>query len=319
MIPKDRPFVIALGGNAISPAHAEGNIPQQIEAARATAVWLAELVAAGYRPVITHGNGPQVGNVLRRVELSVHEVYPLPLDICVADTQSGMGYVITRCLNNELRRRGIARVACTLVTCVEVDADDPALTRPSKPIGRFYPREQAAELMSRYGWHMVEIAGEGWRRVVPSPRPKAIVEIDVIRRLVAAGELMVTCGGGGIAVMRGADGDWRGVEAVIDKDLTAAVLARELATTHLVIVTAEPRVFIDYGRPTQRGLDRARLADLRPWLAEGQFPAGSMGPKIEAAIDFLGNHPAAGARVVICDNDSLPAALDGRAGTWIEP
>lgn len=318
MIPKDRPLVVALGGNAISPAHAEGNIPQQISAARQTAIWLAELIAAGHRVVITHGNGPQVGNVLRRVELAAHEVYPLPLDICVADTQSGMGYVITQCLNNELARRDVMRTACTLVTCVEVAANDPAFAEPSKPIGRFYPAARAAEMRDRYGWRMVEVTGSGWRRVVASPAPRRIVEMETIRRMVSAGELVVVAGGGGIPVVRNAAGDLVGVEAVLDKDRTAALLARELRDHLLVIVTAEPKVAVDYGKPSVRWLDRLSLADARRHLADGQFPPGSMGPKIEAAIDFLTDNPDALARVVICDNATLRDALAGRGGTWIE-
>jgi len=267
--------------------------------------------------VVTHGNGPQVGNVLRRVELAAHEVYPLPLDVCVADTQAGMGYMIAQCLLNELRRRGIRRNVSALVTAVEVDADDPEFGKPTKPIGRYYDADRARELQRSYRWRMVEVPGRGFRRVVPSPRPRRILEIDLIRRLAYQGDLLIAAGGGGIPVTRTPDGDYVGVEAVIDKDRTSALLAGDIGAELFVIATDVERVALDYGKDTQRFLDRLTVEEARQHLAEGQFPPGSMGPKVEAAIDFVTRTSRRGARTIICDLDHLVEALDGRSGTQI--
>lgn len=310
-------IVIALGGNAISPENEEGNVPQQFRRTRQTAEQLAPLAAAGRPILINHGNGPQVGNVLRRVELASHELYTLPLDICGAHTQGGMGYMIAQCINNELSRRGVARHSSCLMTSVEVSPDDPEFRRPTKPIGRFYDEARARELQTRYAWNMIETPGHGFRRVVPSPRPVRVLEVELIRKLVELGEILVAGGGGGVPVVRRPDGDHMGVEAVIDKDRTAALLAIAIKAETLLIQTSVPRVAIDFGRPTEKYLDRLSLRDARRRLGEGQFPPGSMGPKIEAAIAFLeaGTHPAAS--VVICDMASMHEALAGRTGTTI--
>lgn len=310
-----RPLVVVgLGGNAISPSSAEGNIDEQFSTSRSTAARLVDLIEAGWRVVITHGNGPQVGNILRRVELAAHEVYRLPLHICVADTQAGMGYMIGVCLNNELRARGIRRQAVTLVTCVEVRADDPAMQAPSKPIGRYYSAEQAAEMQARFGWRMVA-QRSGHRRVVASPAPVHILEIDAIRRLLPAGDPLIVGGGGGIPVVRHPDGSLHGVEAVVDKDRTSALLADELDADHLVIATEVRRVALDFGRPKQRDLDHLTVDECDTHLAAGQFPPGSMGPKITAASAFV--RGKAGRSAVICHLDDLRDALDGAAGTRI--
>lgn len=310
-------IVVALGGNAISPPRAEGNLNQQFNSARTSAARLADLIEAGYQPVITHGNGPQVGNVLRRVELAAHELYTLTLDICVADTQSGIGYMIGQCLMNELRKRGKDRVVSTIVTTVEVDPDDPAFASPSKPIGRFYAAEKAEEMRTQYGWQMVEDAGRGWRRVVPSPLPRSIVEIETIWRLVSQGELIIAAGGGGIPVARNSNGEWVGVEAIIDKDRTAALLAAKLHAELLVIATEVEQVAINFGKPDEKRLDRLTVSDARRYRAEGHFPAGSMGPKIESAIYFLMQSGRPDARVVICDLKQIAEAVAGKAGTTI--
>jgi carbamate kinase len=312
-------IVVALGGNAISRPGQEGNVPQQFENAGYTARHLAELVADGYQLVTTHGNGPQVGNVLRRVELAAPELYRLPLHICGAHTQGGMGFMIAQCLNNALHACGVERRASALVTSVEVDPNDPAFRRPTKPIGGFYGAEKAARLREEQGWEMIEVRSQGYRRVVPSPAPKAIVEIDLIRRLVDAGELLVVAGGGGIPVARSADGAWYGVEAVIDKDRTAALVGRDLDAPVLLIVTSVERVALDFGTPRQKPLDRMTASQAQHHLDAGQFPPGSMGPKIEAAIEFLRDCSAGDARVVICDIEHMAAALEGRSGTCIEP
>ncbi|MEP0847282.1 MAG: carbamate kinase [Phycisphaerae bacterium] len=310
--------VIALGGNAISPPDAEGNIPQQFAASRATAVRLADVIGAGYRVMVTHGNGPQVGNVLRRAELARHELYMLPLDICVADTQAGMGYMIAQCLNNELLRRGDARRACAIVTSVEVDPADPEFAQPTKPIGRPYTAKRADELRAAHGWRIVEVSRGKFRRVVPSPRPRAIVEIELIRELAAQGRFAVACGGGGIPVVRAADGGWTGVEAVIDKDRTSALLAREIDADVLLIATEVEGVALDFGKPTQRLVERMTVAEARGHLADGQFPAGSMGPKVEAAAEFIEHSRRPGARAIICHLDRITEALAGASGTRIE-
>lgn len=310
--------VVALGGNAISPADAEGNIPQQFAASRATAVRLVDALVAGWRILVTHGNGPQVGNVLRRAELASHEVYSLPLDICVADTQAGMGYMIAMCINNELHRRGDHRRACTVVTSVEVDRADPSFANPTKPIGRPYTARQAQEFCAAHGWRTIEISRGKFRRLAPSPRPRTIVEIDLIRQLARQGWLLVACGGGGIPVVRTEDGRWEGVEAVIDKDRTSALLAREVGAEVLLIATEVEAVALDFGKPTQRFLRRMSAAQARDYLAAGQFPAGSMGPKVESALEFVEASPAANARAVICHLDRITDALAGQSGTIIQ-
>ena len=312
-----RLIVVALGGNAISPPKAEGNLDQQFDSARTSAARLADLIAAGYQPVITHGNGPQVGNVLRRVELAAHELYTLTLDICVADTQSGIGYMLAQCLMNELRQRGQERIVSTIVTTVEIDPADPAFGNPSKPIGRFYEADRAEEMRTRYGWQMIEDAGRGWRRVVPSPLPRNIVEIETIWRLVSQGELIVAAGGGGIPVSRGPNGELAGVEAIIDKDRTAALLAARLHAEILVIATEVERVALNFGKPDEKRLDQLTVSEARRHRAEGQFPAGSMGPKIESAIYFLMQSGRPDARVVICDLKQIADAVAGKAGTTI--
>jgi len=312
------PIVVALGGNAISREDEEGNIPQQFRRTRQTVVWLANLIEAGRQIVITHGNGPQVGNVLRRVELAAHEIYPLPLDTCGADTQGGMGYMIAQCLNNELRRRGIARTVGVIITMVEVAPDDPAFKNPTKPIGRSYERHKGEQMRDRYGWQMVEVAGGRLRRVVASPIPQSIVEVELIRRLTQAGDLLVVGGGGGIPVSRDDEGDLVGVEAVIDKDRTSALLADAIDAGTVLIATNVERVALDFGKPTQRFVDRLTVAEARRHLVEGQFPSGSMGPKIEAAIAFLEQSRRSDARVIICNLRHVADALAGRAGTQLE-
>jgi len=312
-------IVVALGGNAISRPNQEGNVPQQFENTSYTANFLAGLVEAGYQLVITHGNGPQVGNVLRRVELAAKELYRLPLHICGAHTQGGMGFMIAQCMNNALRRRGINRVVSAIVTSVEVDPRDPAFENPTKPIGSFYRKDKAEELQREQGWKMVYVPRQGYRRVVPSPPPRAIVELDLIRRLVDAGELLVVAGGGGIPVARNEAGAWYGVEAVIDKDRTAALLGRVLDAPVLLIVTSVEKVALDYATPNERPLDRMTSSEAQRYLDAGQFPPGSMGPKIEAAIEFLRDCRPGDARVVIGDIEHMAEALEGRSGTTIVP
>ncbi len=310
-------MVIALGGNALSEAGTEGNIAQQFAATRRTVVPLANLVNRGHRLLITHGNGPQVGNILRRVEIAAREVYPIDLGLCVADSQAGMGYMICQCLINEFRKRGQDRKACTVVTTVLVDRDDPAFGTPTKPIGSYFSPEEAERHRRDHGWKMVEVPGRGMRRVVPSPRPKQVMELDLIRRLFEAGELVVAAGGGGIPVVDTAGHGYEGVEAVIDKDLTAARLALGIEADLLAILTDVSKVCVDFGRPTQRELDRLTVSEGKQLLNAGQFPPGSMGPKVEAAIQFVEQSPKADARAVVTSCQTAVDALDGKTGTWI--
>ncbi len=317
MSPASEPIVVALGGNAISPEDEEGRIDQQFKRTAESARILVDLIAAGMHLIVTHGNGPQVGQVLRRVELAAHECYRVPLDICVADTQGGMGFMIALSLNNELRRRGLAARFSAIVTTVEVDRGDPAFARPTKPIGGYYDEQRAAELCRTHGWVLTEVSGKRFRRVVPSPRPRRIAEIELIRRLAGAGELLVVGGGGGVPVARDKHGELAGVEAVIDKDLTSALLAREIGARTFVMATSVDKVALDYGKKTQRALDRMTAAEARLHLNAGQFPAGSMGPKIEAGLDFLEFSRPRDAQVVICHLEEIDSALHGRDGTRI--
>ena len=317
----DRPIVVALGGNAISPADAAGDvIPQQYRATRQTVVTLVDLIEYGGRLLVTHGNGPQVGAALRRVELTEGQVYTLPLDICGADTQGGMGYMIAQCFNNELRRRGIDLIANTIITTVEVDRDDPEFVNPTKPVGAYYTAEEAEQMRRRYGWTMAKARrNRRYRRVVPSPVPRRVIEAKLIRECVAAGDLVVAGGGGGVPVTRNQAGDYVGVEGVIDKDRTSAILASKIGAGTLVIATGINKVALNFGRPDQTPIDRLTVAEARKHLADGQFPPGSMGPKIEAAIDYLEAVENPDARVIICDLEHLMGAIRGQNGTWIEP
>ncbi len=305
--------VIAIGGNSLVATGGTGSIPEQFRVAVYTCEQVAALVEAGWDVVVTHGNGPQVGNVLLRVELAKHEIYTLPLDICDADTEGGMGYMLQQVLGNALRARGMERTVVALVTQVLVDADDPSFGQPDKPIGPFYEAEQAQRYAREQGWQVVEDAGRGWRRVVPSPIPQEVVELEAIRSCCAAGIITIAVGGGGVPVVR-QDGALHGVEAVIDKDRASALLASALDAELLVISTAVPHVQIDFGTPNARSLEDVKADQMRAWLAQGQFPAGSMGPKIEAALSFI---DGGGAQVVISDPEHLMEAVAGRVGTRI--
>jgi carbamate kinase len=264
--------------------------------------------------VVTHGNGPQVGFIMRRSELARHELHPVPLDSCDADTQGAIGYMIQQSLENEFLRRGLKRSAVALVTQVEVDADSPAFTHPSKPIGAFMDEATARARAAQEGWTVREDAGRGWRRVVPSPEPKAIVELAAIKALVDAGFVVTAVGGGGIPVVRDGEGLLRGVEAVIDKDYASSLLATDLDADQFVISTSVERVFLDFRKPGERAIDRMTLAEARRHLADGQFGEGSMAPKIAAAIRYL---ERGGKRAVITSPEQLERAVDGLAGTSI--
>ena len=274
------------------------------------------MAAAGWNVVITHGSGPQVGFILRRSEIALGEVPPVPMDYAAADLQGAIGYMFQRALRNEFKRRALNRSAIAVVTQVLVDRNDPAFADPAKPIGSHMDEQTARRRAAELGWTVREDAGRGWRRVVPSPPPLGIVEIDEIEHLVTAGYVVIACGGGGIPVFQGADGDLYGLEAVIDKDLASSMLARELNADLLVISTSVARVAINFGQPDQRWLERLTRSEAERYLAEGHFAEGSMAPKIRAIVAFL-ERP--GRRGLITDPANIGRALDGQAGTMIVP
>ncbi len=308
--------VVALGGNAISPGGERDAIEDQFGQMRRTAQHLGDLLASDRPVVITHGNGPQVGAAILRAELAADTVYPLPLDIVVADLQGGMGYMIAQCVGNELRHRAVERPVTAIVTSVEVAADDPSFHDPSKPVGPFYDAGRARDL-ELLGWSLVAVPGRGYRRVVASPRPRAVREIASVRALLHAGHVVIAAGGGGVPVVRDESGAWSGREGVIDKDLCAAHLARDVDAGLLLNITGVAQVCLDYGTERERPLARLAISEARRHLDAGQFPRGSMGPKIEAAIAFVASSPRAEARMVITDIEHIGDAIEGRAGTSI--
>ncbi|MGH2452205.1 MAG: carbamate kinase [bacterium] len=305
--------VVAIGGNSLIKSPQHQSVPDQWEAITETCVHIAAMVAGGWDVVITHGNGPQVGFILLRSELASHVLHTVPLDLCGADTQGAIGYMAQVALDAAMARLNVRRRTAAVVTRVVVDREDPAFQKPTKPIGPFYTQEQADRYRGERGWSVVEDAGRGWRRVVPSPRPLEILETDAITTLLAAGFVVVGVGGGGVPVVR-EDGALRGVEAVIDKDHASSLLARTIRADLLLISTAVERVALNYRKPDERALERVTLAEARRYLAEGQFPPGSMGPKIEAAIDYL---QAGGKEVLITSPEKIERALAGETGTRI--
>ena len=308
--------VVAVGGNSLISDERHRTVPDQYAAACESMRHIAEMIEAGWNVVVTHGNGPQVGFILRRSELSRHELHEVPLDYCGADTQGAIGYMFQRALDNEFRRRGLDRRAASLVTQTVVDRDDPAFQKPSKPIGSFMTEADAQARVADSGWVVVEDAGRGWRRVVASPLPRRIVEADIIQTLIRSGVVVVAVGGGGVPVYEDAQGDLVGVEAVIDKDFGAALLANMIHADLFIISTAVERVALNFNKPDQRWLDRLTLAEARQHLAEGHFAKGSMGPKIQAVISFL---ERGGKQALITDPANIGQALAGATGTWIVP
>ncbi|HPF37171.1 MAG TPA: carbamate kinase [Phycisphaerae bacterium] len=309
--------VVAIGGNALVEASGDGTIPAQFRCSRVVARPLSDLVEAGWQVVVTHGNGPQVGSVMRRVELSSKEIYPIDLGLAVADTQGGMGYMICQTWRNELRRRGHNRAVTAVITTVTIDPKDPGFVHPTKPIGGFMDEQTARGHERDDGWKIVEDSGRGFRRVVASPRPKSVNEMPTIKALVDAGALVVAGGGGGIPVIHDENGDEQGVEAVIDKDLTSAIIAAETAADVFVLVTAVEHVFVDFGKPTARPLKDVSMEEIQRHIVDKQFPAGSMLPKVEAAIEYLNTAKNPNARAVITDLFNVPRALAGETGTTI--
>lgn len=308
--------VVALGGNAITREFEEGNIAQQFDNTRRSLLSVIQYIRQGYRVVITHGNGPQVGNALVRVEETRHLVPPLPLGIIVADLEGGMGYMIEQCLQNKLNDRGLSRPVVTVLTQILVDKDDPSISNPTKFVGPFYKKEQVKDLETKRRWIIKEDPGRGFRRVVPSPIPKEIVEKNIIKLLVDQDIIVIAAGGGGIPVYREKSGWLEGVDGVIDKDLASAVLARDINAEELLILTGVDRVAINYNKENQQDLATLNLKEAKYHLENGQFPKGSMGPKIQAAINFL---EQGGEKVTIASIENAVDALVNNSGTIITP
>ena len=308
--------VVALGGNAISSPHEPDTIANQFRHTREALAGVAELVNRNYRLAITHGNGPQVGNALLRVELAKGRAPVLPLGVIVADTEGGMGYMIEQCLQNVLMRRGFTPQVLTVITQVYVDPQDPALTNPTKFIGQYYSQEEATRHAEAEGWAVKQDGDRGWRRVVGSPKPLRILNAEPIKRLIDHGTIVIAAGGGGIPVYAEANGWLEGVDAVIDKDRASAVLARDIEAQELFILTEPEYVSLNYGKPDEKRLERVTVSEAKRYFDEGHFPPGSMGPKIEAAITFL---QSGGRRVIICALSKFVESLDGLSGTVIVP
>jgi carbamate kinase len=305
-------IVVALGGNAILQREQKGTADEQFENIRVTSWHMAQMVASGWRLVVTHGNGPQVGNILLQNEEGRHVVPPMPLDVCGAQSQGLIGYMFVQALRNEFRSRNIEVEPIACVTQVVVNPEDPAFRKPTKPVGPFYTEAQAKRLMQTKGYQVVDTGPKGWRRVVPSPDPAGIIEISAIKDMIGAGHVVIACGGGGIPVARGAGGQLYGVEAVIDKDLATERLATELRADLMMILTDVSQVILDFGKPSARPVPRLTLAQGRELMEGGQFPPGSMGPKVESCLRFIEH---GGKRAVIANLAQATAAIRGTAGT----
>lgn len=310
---KRRTAVVALGGNAVLSKGEDATADQEMAKVELICDGLIQL-CHDYSLIVNHGNGPQVGNILFRMEECAKKVPPMPMDVCVAQSQGELGYLIQRALEGGFRMAGLSKPICTLITQVVVDANDAAFSNPTKPIGSFMSKSQALRKAKEKGWRIVEDSGRGYRRVVPSPRPRRVMEIGLVRALVKLGAVVIAAGGGGIPVVEQPDGRLVGVEGVIDKDLAAAILARDVGASLFVILTDVERVALDYNTPKQRDLSALSVTEAREYLADGQFPPGSMGPKIEAAVEFL---EGSSGEVLITSPRYLRQALAGQAGTWI--
>jgi len=308
-------IVIALGGNALQEAGKPATAQAQLEVVERTSVYIADILEKGYQIVLAHGNGPQVGRLVIQNEYAEPVTPAMPFDVCGAMSQGMIGYHIQQGLSKVLRSRGNSTPVATVVTQVVVDSHDPKFQNPSKPIGPFYTEEEAAAIAAQKGYVMKEDAGRGWRRVVASPMPVEIVELDAVRCLVDNGFIVVTVGGGGIPVVRNAQGNLEGVAAVIDKDLASERLAEDLDVDALVILTAVEKVSINFKKPDQKDLDTLSVAEAKRYIAEGHFAPGSMLPKIEAAVKFVESKP--GRRAIITSLDQAALALEGKAGTTI--
>jgi carbamate kinase len=309
-----RTAVIAFGGNALLRPQDHGTQEEQFTLSWKATRWLVEIIHRGYELAIVHGNGPQVGNIMIQVEEAITKIPPQSLDVAVAQTQGSMGYMLANQLRNRFNEEQLEKEIAAVLTEVEVDRDDPAFENPSKPVGPYFTAYRANLLMQEHGWQMVEDAGRGWRKVVASPMPKRILGSHLVKRLVENGAVLVAGGGGGVPVYQDVGGYFRGVEAVIDKDYVASMLARELEADLFIMLTQVPMVAENFGRPNQRWLRKMPLGKAREMMESNQFPPGSMGPKVQASMDFV---EATGKDVLITDEDSLKRALEGQAGTFL--
>lgn len=307
--------VVAFGGNALLPETQTGTFDEQQANADAAAEAILGIVESGYEVILVHGNGPQVGQILAQNEESAAKIPMLPLDACVAATQGTIGYILTTALRRTIKRRGINKNTVTVLTNVAVDPADQAFGNPTKPIGAFMSAARAQEMQQSKGWKIVEDSGRGYRRVVPSPKPRRIMESEAIRELALAGNIVMACGGGGIPVARVND-QFMGLEAVIDKDLASSLLAAEIGADLYIVLTGVPQVAINFGRPNMQLLEKVTVSEVEKYRAEGHFPPGSMGPKIAAALDFIAK---SGKEVLITSAEKLEAALQGQSGTYIVP
>ncbi len=308
--------VVAVGGNALIKDKAHQTVQDQYEAAVETMGHIVGMIEMGWDVVVTHGNGPQVGFILRRSELASHELHEVPLDYCGADTQGAIGYMFQQILHNQFLAKSMDKNAVTVVTQTIVDREDPAFKNPTKPIGSFMEEAQAREKIKTEGWTMVEDAGRGWRRVVPSPIPQRIVEVDAIQSLIRAGFVVVAVGGGGIPVIETPDGNLVGVEAVIDKDFGSSILASMIDADLFLISTAVEKVAINFNKPDQKWLDKLTTSEAKQYIEEGHFAKGSMLPKIQAILKFM---ELGGRQALITDPEHIMEALQGKTGTWIVP
>jgi carbamate kinase len=311
--------VVAIGGNSLIKDKQHQTVEDQYQAAKETTQHIADMIEAGWDVAIGHGNGPQVGFILRRSEIAyrVEGMHEIPLDVCGADSQGAIGYALQQTLQNELHHRQINKPVATVITQVLVDRNDPAFKNPSKPIGGFMEEEEAKKRAIDLGWSVVEDAGRGWRRVVASPLPKEVVELESVEALIKAGVVVITVGGGGIPVIDAGDGNYFGTAAVIDKDFASSLLARLINADLLLISTAVEKVALNFGKPDQKWIDRMTLSEAKAYLAEGtHFAKGSMAPKIQAIIWFL---EAGGKQALITDPQNIGRALKGETGTWIVP
>jgi carbamate kinase len=311
--------VIAIGGNSLIKDKHHQTVEDQYEAARETTLHIADMIEAGWDVAIGHGNGPQVGFILRRSEIAhrVEGMHEVPLDVCGADSQGAIGYALQQNLQNELKRRGIAKPITTVITQVLVDRDDEAFQHPTKPIGGFMEGEEAQRRAEEMGWSVVEDAGRGWRRVVASPLPVEVIELEPVKSLLNVGTIVITVGGGGIPVVKNEQGNLQGIAAVIDKDYASSLLARLIHADLLMISTAVEKVALNFGKPDQVWIDRLTLAEAKQYLAEGtHFAKGSMAPKIQAIVWYL---EAGGKQAIITNPENIGRALRGETGTWIAP
>jgi len=311
---KSKIALIAFGGNAILPDNRRGLQSEQMKNAQKAARLMTHVVKKGYDLIIVHGNGPQVGNLLIQMEESINKVPPFSLEVCDAMTEGSMGFMLEKAIINELRKHSIDKEVATLITQVVVDKEDPAFNTPTKPVGPFYSKYRATMLKRQKKWRMIEDAGRGYRKVVPSPKPIDVVSKWVIRDLVHAGKIVIAAGGGGIPVIINGNGLFQGVEAVIDKDFAASLIAREVKADLFIILTNVPRVYLNYSQPDEKPIPEMTVEEAMEYLAQGHFPPGSMGPKIEAAIEYIQN---GGEEVLITSTSHLKASLINRSGTKI--